>query len=162
MWRTGILVCTALLVTACVAPATRDTDADRLRPPKAEQDLSPGISSAPATPEPEPEKPAPPKAEQELSSGIGAYEDGDYKTAPKLLQSALDSGLLLNSDKVVAHKYLAFMHCAQRRDRLCREEFRKALELDPNFELNPAEAGHPLWGRVFRNIKAEMAKKTPK
>ena len=41
----------------------------------------------------------------------------------------------------------------------CRAEFRKAFEADPAFDLTPAEAGHPMWGPVFRSVKAEVAKK---
>lgn len=121
------LFCTALLMTACAAPIVRDTGLDKLALRKAERDLS---------------------------SGIRAYEDGDYKSSGRLLQSALSAGLLLNSDKVAAHKYLAFMHCAQAREKLCREAFRKALELDPKFELTPAESGHPSWGPVFKSLKS--------
>jgi hypothetical protein len=165
MRGTGILVCTALLMAACVSPFTRDSDADKLVPRKAEPDFAPKVSSVDIGEHktaPQPDKLPPGKAEQDLLSGISAYEDGDYKTAPRLMQSALDSGLLLNSDKVAAHKYLAFMHCAQRRDKSCREEFRKALELDPKFELDPAEEGHPIWGPVFKSTKAEIAKKPQK
>jgi hypothetical protein len=36
----------------------------------------------------------------------------------------------------------------------CQDEFRKALELDPDMELSPAEAGHPSWGPAFRTAKA--------
>lgn len=128
MLRTGMAFCMALCVSACSAPITRDSGLDRLALRKAERDLS---------------------------AGIRAYENGDYKTAPSLLQSALDAGLILDSDEVAAHKYLAFMHCAQSREKPCRDEFRKALQLNPEFELSPAESGHPLWGPVFRSIKAE-------
>jgi hypothetical protein len=37
----------------------------------------------------------------------------------------------------------------------CREEFRKALTMDPSLELSPAEAGHPVWGPVFRSLKGK-------
>jgi len=127
--------CAVMMLTACAAPGMRDAGLDKLAPRKAEQDLS---------------------------AGMRAYEDGDYKGAPKLLQSALDAGLLVNADKIAAHKYLAFVHCAQGRDKLCRDEFRKMLELDPKSELTPAEAGHPTWGTVFKNVKTEMAKKPQK
>lgn len=123
----GALLCVALLMTACAVPMVRDAGLDKFAPRKAEQDLS---------------------------SGIRAYEDGDYKRSARLLQSALSAGLLLNSDKVAAHKYLAFMHCAQSREKQCRDEFRKALELDPELELTPAESGHPSWGPVFRSLKS--------
>lgn len=127
--------CGALLMSACSTTFVRDTGLDKL---------------------------APRKAEQELSTGIRAYEDGNYKSAQGHLQGALDAGLILNSDKVVAHKYLAFVHCAHGRTAQCREEFREALELDPKFELSQTEAGHPAWGPVFKGIKAEMARKQQK
>lgn len=132
MMRMGVLLCASLLMTACAAPIMRDAGLDKLALRKAEQDLS---------------------------AGIRAYEDGDYKNSARLLQSALAAGLFMGSDKVAAHKYLAFLHCAQSREKSCRDEFRKALELDPEFELSPAESGHPSWGPVFKTLKSDMAKK---
>lgn len=98
------------------------------------------------------------KGNQALSMGIQNYEDGNYKTAAKNLQSALDLGLTFASDAVQAHKYLAFIHCLSNREKQCRDEFKKALEKDSKFDLKPAEAGHPLWGPVFRSVKAERKK----
>lgn len=94
------------------------------------------------------------KAEQSLSDGVRQYEDGNYQEAQKSLQSALNQGLANKRDEVKAHKYLAFIHCASGREKSCREEFRKALDLNPAFDLTPAEAGHPVWGPVFRGVKA--------
>ena len=102
------------------------------------------------------DKLSPRKAEQELSTGIRNYEDGNYKNAAKSLQTALDTGLTFKNDRIAAHKYLAFIHCAQEREKQCRDEFRAALELDSTFELSTAEAGHPVWGPVFRSVKAEL------
>lgn len=99
---------------------------------------------------------SPRKAEQELSAGLRNYEDGNYKTASKFLQNALDAGLTFKSDQVTAHKYLAFIHCASEREKLCRDEFRKALGLNPKFELTTAEEGHPVWGPAFRGVQVEM------
>jgi hypothetical protein len=65
----------------------------------------------------------------------------------------------VTSDKVAAHKYLAFIHCAQAREASCRNEFRKALALDPDLELTPAESGHPMWGPVFKSLKKRSAAK---
>ena len=104
------------------------------------------------------DKLSPRKAEQELSTGIMNYEDGNYKAATKSLHSALGSGLTFDSDAARAHKYLAFIHCLSNREKQCREEFRKALEKDNSFDLDPAEAGHPIWGPVFRAVKAERKK----
>jgi Tfp pilus assembly protein PilF len=88
-----------------------------------------------------------------LNAGLKQYDDGDYQPAAKTLQSAIDQGLS-DKDKVNAHKHLAFIHCSSGRSAPCREEFRKALAIDPKMELTPAEAGHPGWGPVFRSLKA--------
>ncbi len=87
-----------------------------------------------------------------LDEGIKSYTDGSYREAVGKLQGALNAGLS-DPDKVMAHKFLAFTYCISRRETLCREEFTKALTIDPKFELTPAEAGHPMWGTVFRSVK---------
>jgi Tfp pilus assembly protein PilF len=92
-------------------------------------------------------------ADPVLQSGLRLYEDGDYAESAKNLQAALDQGLA-TKDSARAHKYLAFIHCASNREQLCREEFRKALADDPSLDLAPAEAGHPIWGPIFRSVKA--------
>lgn len=103
------------------------------------------------------DKLAPRKAERLLSLGIGQYEDGNYKAAEKSLNEALDAGLTFQSDKVAARKYLAFIYCSSGRERACRDEFRRVFELDPQFTLDPTEEGHPIWGPIYRAVKAEMA-----
>ena len=93
------------------------------------------------------------KGEQALSTGLEQYDAGEYPAAQKSLQAALEAGLG-PKDHVNARKHLAFIHCVSGRPAQCREEFRKALEIDPQMELTPAEAGHPRWGPVFRAAKA--------
>jgi len=93
------------------------------------------------------------KGQAAFSTGLKQYDDGDYQPAARSLQSALDQGLS-DKDKVTAHKHLAFIHCSNGRTTSCREEFRKALAIDPKLELTPAEAGHPGWGPIFRSLKA--------
>jgi Tfp pilus assembly protein PilF len=93
------------------------------------------------------------KGGESLAAGLRHYENARYAESAKALQSALDLGLA-DGDQVTAHKHLAFIHCAERRERQCRDEFRKALAIDPALELAPAEAGHPVWGPVFRALKA--------
>jgi Tfp pilus assembly protein PilF len=92
------------------------------------------------------------KGEAELRQGIKEYEDGKLPQASASFQAALTAGLS-KEDEVTAHKYLAFIYCVTKRDRQCRAHFRIALELNPQFELTPAEAGHPMWGPVFRSAK---------
>jgi Tfp pilus assembly protein PilF len=93
------------------------------------------------------------KGETELGFGIRAFEDGEHAYATKLLQLSLDSGLRGASNRVRAHKYLAFIHCASSRMQQCRDEFKKALEIDSSFDLRDDEAGHPIWGPAFRSVK---------
>ena len=75
------------------------------------------------------------RAEQALSAGVKQFEEGEYAEATKSLQSALDLGLAGDSDRIKAHKYLAFIHCVSGRQRPCRDEFGKALEINPSMEL---------------------------
>ena len=88
-----------------------------------------------------------------LSAGLKQYEEGEYAESAKNLQGAIDLGLP-EKQRADAHKHLAFIHCSSNRERQCREEFRKALAIDPALELAPAEAGHPVWGPIFRSLKA--------
>lgn len=88
-----------------------------------------------------------------LSTGIGQYESGRYDESARSLRIALKRGLA-KRDQVTAHKYLAFIQCATGREPQCRDEFRRALRIDPGMELDAAEAGHPIWGPVFRSVKA--------
>lgn len=92
-----------------------------------------------------------------LEDGVLNYEEGNYQVAKRRLQFALEEGLR-RPDRVQAHKYLAFIACVSSQQLTCREEFAIALELDPNFELAPAEAGHPIWGPMFKSIKAKQTR----
>ena len=87
-----------------------------------------------------------------LSVGLKQFDDGEYDASAKSLQVALDRGLQ-PKDRVSAHKHLAFIHCANDRTTACREEFRKALAIEPGLELTAAESGHPVWGPIFRSLK---------
>jgi len=92
-----------------------------------------------------------------LTVGIKSYEDGDLKKAEIYIKDAMAAGLDKKADKIKAHKYLAFIYCISSRTGLGGEEFKKAFELDPEFELDKAEAGHPIWGPIYRSVKAKMA-----
>jgi len=92
-----------------------------------------------------------------LEEGVQNYEEGNYRVAKRRLQFALEEGLS-RPDRVNAHKYLAFIACVSSQQLSCREEFAIALELDPTFELSAAEAGHPIWGPMFKSVKAKQTK----
>ena len=98
------------------------------------------------------------EGEQALSAGVKSYEEGKYKEASGLLTEALRKGLSGKTDQVKAHKYLAFIYCVTGQKKKCTSEFRVAFKIDPKFDLQPAEAGHPIWGPVFRDVKASMTR----
>jgi Tfp pilus assembly protein PilF len=87
-----------------------------------------------------------------FGAGLKQFDDGEYDASAKSLQAALERGLP-PKDQVNAYKHLAFIHCANNRVGACRDEFSKALTMDPALELSAAEAGHPVWGPVFRSLK---------
>jgi Tfp pilus assembly protein PilF len=146
----------ALICAGCSAPGVS---------PPAEPTKGVTASKSKGEPEPAKEPAQPPrvvtpsKSEQELESGIKSYEEGEYKTAARQLQAAVDAGLDVNRDQARAYKYLAFITCVSGREKVCRDNFHKALDADPKLDLEPAEAGHPIWGPVFRSVKAERAAK---
>ncbi len=124
-----ILATLVLFAAGCASKTARDTGIDKLSPRKAEQ---------------------------ALNIGIQQYEDGELKAAQKNLQDALNLGLTFDSDKVAAHKHLAFIYCSSNQERQCRDEFRRAFDVDPSFKLGRTEIGHPLWGPVYTGIRAEL------
>lgn len=96
----------------------------------------------------------PSKGDAALSAGLREYDNGQYAEAARNLQAGIDLGLT-DRERAKAHKYLAFIHCASGRERGCRDEFKRALAVEPELELPAAEAGHPVWGPVFAQLKAE-------
>lgn len=99
-----------------------------------------------------------------INNGIKSYDEQNYADAMKIMQTVVETSGATKAEKVLAFKYLAFMHCLatnetrEFRERTCRDSFQRALDLDPNFDLAPAEAGHPLWKDVFKNIKHPPSK----
>ena len=96
-------------------------------------------------------------AEYDLRQAVKIYEEGDYSTAIVILQHALKTGLRSRSDQARAYKYIAFIHCVSDREKQCSDAFRRALEIDPAFNLQPAEAGHPVWGPIFRSVQSSRS-----
>jgi hypothetical protein len=96
------------------------------------------------------------RAREQLAQGIRQYEAGDFESAFKNLTASLDHGLLSKSDQSIARKHIAFIHCVSNREVLCRDEFRKAFEINTDFSLTTAEDGHPIWGPIYRNVRAQL------
>jgi hypothetical protein len=96
------------------------------------------------------------RANTTLAEASRQYDSGSYDDAMKNFLVSLDSGALTASQQIIARKQMAFIHCVANRELNCKEEFEKAFALDAKFDLSPAEAGHPIWGPVFRNVKNDV------
>lgn len=92
-------------------------------------------------------------AERALLAGLKAYDDAQYDAADRLFREALAAGLASPRDRAEAHKRLAFIHCAAGRLADCELEFRLARQADRNFALDKSEAGHPVWGPVYKKLQ---------
>ena len=91
-------------------------------------------------------------AERALLAGLKAYDDAHYDAADHLFREALAAGLASPRDRAEAHKRLAFIHCAAGRLAECEAEFRLARRADRTFALDKSEAGHPVWGPVYKKL----------
>ncbi len=108
--------------------------------------------AAPAGSHPRAEEAKPSAEQTALKEGIELYNNGDYNDAIKRLGAA-DAPSAPKATQLEAIKYTAFSYCVTSRQTLCRQQFEKALKLDPGFDLAPGEHGHPLWGPVFAKAK---------
>lgn len=149
-----VLVVLSLMLSACgsLGPMRSKGAADGQRP-------APVVSVPPQTPapsEPAPAKVSPPAVDQRaraqaaLRLGLQAYRAGRYPQAETQLRLAVREGLDDREDLANAHKHLAFIYCTSQRQALCAEAFRSARRADPDFKLTRVEAGHPMWGAVYR------------
>ena len=120
----------------------------------------------PATPPPKattaaaPEAAVPPRTERALANladGLKRYDAGSFEDAKTSFLLAVDSGALTTAQQLNARKHMAFIYALQNRESSAREEFEKAFAIDSKFELTPAEAGHPKWGPIYRQMKADAA-----
>lgn len=96
------------------------------------------------------------RATEQLALGLGQYDKGDTENALKNLTASLEHGMLNKVDQSIARKYLAMIHCVSNREAQCRDEFRKAFEINPEFALTTAEDGHPIWGPVYRSVRTQL------
>ncbi|KVZ41104.1 type VI secretion protein [Burkholderia ubonensis] len=92
-----------------------------------------------------------------VDSARAAYAAGDYGRTIAILGRAREIDGADVDTQVAAHKLLAFSYCVTNRVATCRAEFSKILDLNPRFELSPAEKGHPIWGPAFEIARRRHA-----
>jgi tetratricopeptide (TPR) repeat protein len=91
-----------------------------------------------------------------LGKAKNHYYGGEYELAIRELENALRFlKQLKQTDQVEAHKYLAFSYVAFGDRIKAKEQFKKALVLNPELELDPATVS-PKIIKVFEEAKAEM------
>lgn len=136
-----MLVATILQLPGCaVKPPTEVTPQP---PPLKTTQQSTGGGSPGVTVIPQPSTLA-------LAEGVDLYNQGQFQAAIRKLQDTPDIWTNTPAIQVEGFKYLAFSQCVIRQTSQCRQSFERLLNLAPSFELSRAEAGHPLWGPVFR------------
>ncbi|MFC3109408.1 TssQ family T6SS-associated lipoprotein [Undibacterium arcticum] len=96
-----------------------------------------------------------------LKEGLTLYDNGDFNGAIQKLSLPADSRSADKSTKLTALKTMAFSYCVTTRMTLCRQQFDKALKLDPSFDLDAGEKQHPLWGPVFKQAKKKRRPNRP-
>jgi tetratricopeptide (TPR) repeat protein len=150
MNRSDRLLCLLFAALAgCAALPTSSTS------PSATPGGTPPAKSATAaggTPPP-PAAPAESLARKELAAGEALYNAGDYAAAIRDLNASAAIWKADTATQTEALKYIAFSYCVTGRPGPCKQEFQKALRLDPAFDLAPGEQDHPLWGPVFDKAK---------
>lgn len=142
-----LAVLSCLLLAACETTQTKPEEP----PPKPEAKPAP-VSVQ--TTEPALAQPANLLELQVLKEGVALYNNGNYGEAIKKLNSPdIWVGKKDKAVQVDAAKFMAFSYCVTSRAALCKQQFERALKLEPNFDLSPGERGHPLWGPVFLRAK---------
>ena len=156
-----------LLLSACQTAPTRTdgapTPAAGASAAQSAANPPPAAVVAPTpAPPPEPVVVEPSPSERQLAAGQAAFDRGEYAAAIRLLQPLSKESTLDTAAQLHALKTLAFAQCLTNATKNCRDSFVQAFRLDAEFELAPAERGHPVWGPQFdrarRIVQAEQRK----
>ena len=99
-----------------------------------------------------------PPSEKNLAIATASFDRGEYSLAMKQLSPLTTDSALEVADRLKAIKTLAFAQCLTGAVVACRKSFESAFKLDQNFDLAPAEQGHPVWGQQF--LRARKVVKT--
>ena len=150
----SLIIAAGVFLAGC---ATTDQVKPKLGYPPVDTSVKPPPIE-PALPEPPAVVvPAEPSAsEKNLTIALVSYERGEYNLAMKQLSPLTTDTSLDKSGRIKAIKTLAFAQCLARAVVACRKSFEKAFQLDAQFDLAPAEQGHPVWGPQFERARKAM------
>jgi hypothetical protein len=110
-------------------------------------------SAPPVTAAVSPPPPQKRAGELALAEGVDLYNQGNYAGAIKKLQESAEIWTEVTTIRVEALKHMAFSACLNKQRTPCRQYFDRLLELEPTFELTPAETGQPDWTPIFKQAK---------
>jgi hypothetical protein len=140
------LLATVALLTACAhspAPVVADAAPAQVAASAPVAEVAPVVVATP---------------ESVLAQGLKAYQAAQYQQSELDLKSALQMGLAKPADLVAANKHLAFIYCTSKREAQCLAAFKAARAADPAFTLSKSEAGHPMWGPVYKRSLSKKKK----
>lgn len=103
---------------------------------------------------------APPSqaAQDALAHVHEQYSAGQYGAVIRSVATSDAIQSAPDSLRIEAYKLQAFSYCVRDYPQLCEETFMRILQIDSDFTLAPAEAGHPQWGPVFNAAKAKAGR----
>lgn len=154
------VICLASLLLACqTAPSTQPQSPPLAQEPQQAQATSP---QDPSSPEPEalPESRADSiegqdaarystAVERIFAEGLDLYEKAEPAAAIKKFESP-EMQKAWPELRTRTLKYLAFSYCLTGNLNACQKAFYDAIQLNPQFKLEPAEENDPLWGPVYQ------------
>ncbi|ARP78326.1 TssQ family T6SS-associated lipoprotein [Bordetella genomosp. 6] len=97
------------------------------------------------------------QAERELRQIRQSYSAGAYGDVIRQVAHADALAQAPQAMRIEAWKLQAFSYCVTDHQVLCEAGFRRILQADRTFMLEPNEAGHPQWGPVFERARAAPA-----
>jgi hypothetical protein len=157
----AVLLSTAFLLVACQTPPPPPPQAPVPVVVAPQPPTPPVVTRAASIESAEPTAPFQTAVEKTFAEGLELYEKGDYPAAIKKLQSP-ELKQAWPELRVRSLKYLAFSYCVSNDLTACHAAFYEAIQVDPEFNLKPAEQGHPIWGAVFKKAKlGPPGKKAP-
>ena len=99
---------------------------------------------------------------QLLGQGVALFDAKNLKMAERALQSALFAGLPNPHERVLAHKYLAFVFCSNGESARCEAEFDAAFLARPSFSLDAYEIQNTPWRDAYRKSQTRWAARCAK
>ncbi|OZI63559.1 TssQ family T6SS-associated lipoprotein [Bordetella genomosp. 11] len=94
-----------------------------------------------------------PAQQQALAQVREQYLAGDYGGVIRTVATSETLAEAPDATRVEALKLQAYSYCLTQYTQLCQDGFVRILRIEPAFQLPSTEAGHPMWGPVFRHAQ---------